>query len=262
MESGNRVIDNNIPFLFASARHINVECNSHMHDNMEIIIVNEGILCMTVGGINYSVPRGHGVFVPPFAAHSFRSEEENECHVIMFSKSLVPYFYDLLGSHEPSRHIFAVSEPAYNLTEEILPNKNNTTDYICAQALLAPLCRDIYLQCEFKKTKVPLDDSLSTAMEYMETHFAEELELSRVAKAVGQHPTTLSKAFSKKAGVKFNFYLQYIRCYHAAELIKSGEVGITEAAYVSGFGSIRSFNRAFLNVYGVTPTQYKQGGSV
>ena len=84
----NEIIDRSIPFLFASARHINVECSTHMHANMEIIIVNNGRLKMTVRGADYSINKGYGVFVPPFETHSFHSAEENECHVIMFSKSL------------------------------------------------------------------------------------------------------------------------------------------------------------------------------
>lgn len=256
MEKRNGVIDGSIPFLFASARHTNVKCVSHMHENMEIVIVNKGTLNMTVGGREYAIPSRHGVFVPPFEAHSFRSYEDNECHVIMFSKSLVSYFYELLGSYEPTRHIFAVSDASYSLSDEILPEVNNTASYMESQAILAPLCREIYLKCGFEKRKMPFDDSLTAAMEYMETHFAEELRLSDVARAVGIHPSTLSKAFSGKTGVRFNFYLQYVRCYHAAELMKSGGVNITEAAYASGFGSIRSFNRAFKGVYGVTPSEY------
>ena len=213
---------------------------------------------MTVKGTDYAIGAGCGIFVPPFVPHSFHSAEENECHVLMFSKSLVSYFHDLIGGYEPSRHIFAVSEAAYKLSEAILPKENNTTDYIGAQAVLAPLCRDVYLQCDFRRADTVFDNSLAAATEYMEKHFSEDtLDLSAVARAVGLHPTTLSKTFSRKTGVKFNFHLQYIRCYHAAELIKSGGISMTEAAYASGFGSIRSFNRAFKNVYGVSPSQYR-----
>ena len=99
-------------------------------------------------------------------------------------------------------------------------------------------------------------------MEYMEEHFSEEIDLETVAKAVGQHPTPLSKAFSSKTGIKFNFYLQYIRCSHAARLLQSSDMGIAEAAFSSGFGSIRSFNRAFKSIYEVTPSSYRNEGII
>lgn len=261
-ENTSKTLDSGIPFLFASARHKNVECILHMHATMEIVLVTSGSLEMTVSGEKYSIPNGYGLFIPSFEPHSFHSVEENECHVLIFSRELVPYFFELSKSHELKRHIFAVSPPVFALIEEILPDENNTADYIGAQAFLAPLCRDIFNGCKFIKRRHQPSDSLTAAMEYMEEHFSEELDLERVAKAVGQHPTTLSKAFSRKTGIKFNFYLQYIRCSHAATILQSSDAGIAEAAYASGFGSIRSFNRAFKIIYGVTPSQYRNEGVV
>ena len=257
-----KTADSNIPFLFASARHKNVECILHMHATMEIVIVTDGQLEMTVNFQKYTIPKGFGIFVPPFEPHSFHSPEDNECHVLIFSRELISYFFDCLKGFEMGRHIFAVSPPSQALVGEILPDENNSADYIGAQALLAPLCRDIFNGCEFIKCRHQQSDSLRAAMEYMEEHFSEELDLDSVAKAVGQHPSTLSKAFSSKTGIKFNFYLQYIRCSHAARMLQSSDVSITEAAYSSGFGSIRSFNRAFKSIYEVTPSEYRNEGIV
>lgn len=257
-----KTADNNIPFLFASERHKNVECILHMHATMEIVIVTEGTLEMTVNSRKYTISKGFGIFVPPFEPHSFHSPEGNECHVLIFSRELISYFSEHLKGFEIGRHIFAVSPPSLALSKEILPDENNCTDYLGAQALLAPLCRDIFNGCEFIKCRLQQRDSLRAAMEYMEKHFSEELDLETVSRAVGQHPSTLSKAFSSKTGIKFNFYLQYIRCSHAARLLQSSNMSITEAAYSSGFGSIRSFNRAFKSIYEVTPSEYRNEGIV
>ena len=83
-----------IPYIFLSERHIDVECVVHIHATMEIVIVNEGTLTMTVGGNEYDIPRGCGLFIPPFSPHTFHSKEPNLCHVFMFSDVLVPYFFD------------------------------------------------------------------------------------------------------------------------------------------------------------------------
>ena len=256
------VFDNNIPFLFASARHKSIECVLHMHATMEIIIVTDGALKMTVGGADYSISKGYGVFVPPFVPHSFNSSEPNECHVLMFSRELVSYFCELLKSHEPIRHIFAISQPALTLTEEILPNDINTTDYVGAQALLAPLCRDILLGCEFKRRGQPPNGCLTAAIEYIEAHFHENIDLKSVAKAIGYHPSTVSKAFSGETGINFNLYLQYVRCAGAARMLQSCKMNIAEVAFSLGFGSIRSFNRTFKGIYGVTPSEYRNDGTV
>lgn len=258
MDNGTSLIDGNVQDLFASARHTNVRCVAHMHVTMEIILVTQGCLSMGIGGKTYHIHRGQGAFVPPFTAHSFASERDNQCHVLMFSKTLVPYFTEFLRYNEPENHVFAVSAACMALSEELLPGAENAPDELIAQAVLAPLCQQIHKQCRFQKRSKSQEDSLTAALEYMDCHFSEELTLSAVAQAIGVHPVTLSKLFSRNYNVNFNFYLQYLRCNHAAALMKRTRISCSEAAFSSGFGSIRSFNRAFQNIYGLTPSQYRQ----
>jgi AraC-like DNA-binding protein len=123
---------------------------------------------------------------------------------------------------------------------------------------LAPLCRDVYVGCRFEPRKVVFGDSFSRIIDYVEAHFKEDIDLDSVARAIGAHPVTVSKLFAKNTGVGFHYYLQYQRCSHAAYLLKNTNMSVSDIAYESGFGSIRSFNRAFAAIYGVTPTEYRK----
>lgn len=251
-------IKENIPYIFSSDRHIDVECVVHIHATMEIVIVNKGTLTMTADGIEYDISEGHGLFIPPFSPHTFHSKEPNLCHVLQFSEVLVPYFFDFVKKNSPTVHLFKLSDASRELSEKLLPDKSNSSDYITAEAVLAPLCHDIYTACEFEPRKVVFGDTFSKVIDYIESHYTEDIDLDTVAHAVGAHPVTVSKIFSKNTGVGFHYYLQYQRCSYAAYLLKNKNMSISEVAYESGFGSIRSFNRAFFAVYSVTPTQYKK----
>ena len=258
MNKAQSYIKENIPYIFLSDRHIDVECVVHIHATMEIVIVNKGILTMTVDGIPYDIPKGHGLFIPPFSPHTFHSNEPNLCHVLQFSEVLVPYFFDYVKKNSPTEHLFKLSEASNELSERLLPNKSNSADYITAEAVLAPLCHDIHTQCKFEPRTVVFGDIFSRVINYIEAHFNEDIDLSSVARAVGSHPVTVSKIFTKSTGVGFHYYLQYKRCSYAAYLIKNSDMNISAIAYDSGFGSIRSFNRAFMEVYNITPTQYRK----
>ena len=48
-----------------------------------------------------------------------------------------------------------------------------------------------------------------------------------------------------------------LRYRHAAQLISNGKLDLTEIAFMSGFGNYRTFNRAFNQAYGLTPSEYK-----
>lgn len=246
-----------MPFIFSSDRHIDVECVVHIHATMEIVIVNKGTLTMTADGIEYDIPEGHGLFIPPFSPHTFHSKEPNLCHVLAFSEVLVPYFFDFVKKNTPTTHLFKLSASSHELSERLLPDRSNSADYITAEAVLAPLCHDIYLSCNFEPRKVFFGDTFSKVIDYIEAHYTEDIDLDSVARAVGTHPVTVSKIFSKHTGVGFHYYLQYQRCSHAAYLLKNRNMSISEIAYDSGFGSIRSFNRAFMFIYNTAPTKYR-----
>ena len=164
--------------------------------------------------------------------------------------------------YTPTDHIFYVSDTSMAVLNTFLPSDENKVNYVCAQAILAPICYEITKKCKFVKRSRPLEDIMACVLEYMNAHFTEDLTLESVAHATALHPVTLSKMFSKHAGINFNFYLQYLRASYAAVLIKSEELTFTEIAYMAGFGCVRSFNRAFVNIYGITPSEYKLSSSV
>lgn len=249
--------DGNIKYLFAFSRGTDVVCVTHLHCSMEIVIVTQGCLSMEIAGRSYRIPKGFAAFVPPLEPHMFQSDSHNQCLVLMFSKELVMYFYDFIKDKFPQNHMFELSEESMMLAERILPYESDSGDYIQAQAVLAPLLYEIHQKCNFAQRQTSLDDVFFTAVEYMNQHFTESISLKSVAKAVGIHPVTLSQKFATRAKTNFNLYLNFLRCSYAATLIKSCSLTFAEVAYTSGFGSIRSFNRVFLSMFGMTPTQFK-----
>lgn len=254
--------DGNIKYLFASSRNIDVECVTHLHCGMEIVIVTKGQLFMEIGGEPYRISEGFGAFIPPLETHMFHSEVHNQCQVLMFSKELVMYFYDFIKDKFPQNHMFELSRESRALADRILPEKTDSGDYIQAQAVLAPLLYEICQNCDFVPRKTSLEDAVFVAAEYMNQHFVEDISLSSVAKAVGIHPVTLSKKFAEQTRTNFNMYLSFLRCSRAAVLIKSYDLTFAEVAYSSGFSSIRSFNRAFLSIFDMTPTQFKNSTAI
>ena len=71
---------------------------------------------------------------------------------------------------------------------------------------------------------------------------------------------TVSKMLSGRLGIGFVDHIRYLRCQYAANLIKRTDKSLTEISYECGFGSTRSFNRAFIATFGLTPTEYRQDG--
>ena len=81
-------------FLFTAERYNNedVECDVHLHPEMQIILVTEGALNLQIDGKEYEVPQDSGVFIPAFTPHKFYNRQENKNLVMLFSKTLAPAF--------------------------------------------------------------------------------------------------------------------------------------------------------------------------
>jgi len=62
------------------------------------------------------------------------------------------------------------------------------------------------------------------------------------------------KSLTGQAPVEF---IREIRIKHAAELLKTQQYRIKEVTYMVGFSDIRYFTQCFKNMFGVTPSQYK-----
>ena len=95
------------------------------------------------------------------------------------------------------------------------------------------------------------------ARKYIEEHSGEELSLPRVAKAVNIHPNYLSEKFKQVTGIKFVEYIACARFNTACDLLRNGNLRVSEIAFAAGFQSLSQFNRVFKRFSGGSPTQYR-----
>ena len=90
----------------------------------------------------------------------------------------------------------------------------------------------------------------------LRSNVAEPPDLKAVACEVGCSPYHLSRIFSAETGVTISQYLQGLRIDLAAELLRSGECNVTEAAFKVGYNSPSHFSQTFCKKMGVCPAMY------
>lgn len=117
-------------------------------------------------------------------------------------------------------------------------------------------CNNIFQFIE--KDSVGSNDLIYAVMTYLLSHFQEELTLGSVAEALGINKFALSKIFSSIFHTNFNQYLNEIRLNYASSLLENTDRRITDIYLEVGFESQRTFNRAFRQKYGRTPSEYRK----
>ncbi len=92
------------------------------------------------------------------------------------------------------------------------------------------------------------------AIKYLELNYSLPVRLDDVARHLGVSDVHFSRIFNRTVGMNFKAYLNRLRVEKADHQIRASDDPIIEIAYDCGFGSVRTFNRAFLELKGVTPT--------
>jgi YesN/AraC family two-component response regulator len=95
------------------------------------------------------------------------------------------------------------------------------------------------------------------ARKFIEQHLAEQVSLTKVAKAVNINANYLSEKFKKVTGVNFVDYVARERFENASRLLGDAGVRISEIAFAVGFQSLSQFNRVFKKLSGKSPTEFR-----
>lgn len=95
------------------------------------------------------------------------------------------------------------------------------------------------------------------ARKFIGQHSAEELSLTKVAKAVNISANYLSEKFKKVTAVNFVDYVARIRIEKAQALLEDVDRRISEIAFAVGFQSLSQFNRVFKKLSRKSPTEFR-----
>ncbi len=99
---------------------------------------------------------------------------------------------------------------------------------------------------------------LKKLISFCSENYTKHLSLDLIAQELNMSRTNVSKFFSE--GLQKNFYdfINMFRIAHASRLLETSSGSITEIAMNAGFENIRTFNRAFKKVWGMTPTEFQE----
>lgn len=90
----------------------------------------------------------------------------------------------------------------------------------------------------------------------LKQNLAEPPSLEELGKQIGCSHFYLSRIFSNHTGKTITQYLRQMRMERAAELLRSGEYNVTEAALEVGYASPSHFSQAFHETFGCCPGLY------
>ena len=101
---------------------------------------------------------------------------------------------------------------------------------------------------------------IAEAIDYISTNFKNQPNLEEVAEKIHLSPFHFQRLFTDWAGTSPKRFLQYISLDYAKKLLKENQATLFETAYETGLSSTGRLHDLFVNIEGMTPAEYKNGG--
>ncbi|MDD4515905.1 methylated-DNA--[protein]-cysteine S-methyltransferase [Massilibacteroides sp.] len=99
---------------------------------------------------------------------------------------------------------------------------------------------------------------IAEAIEYIRENFKSQPTLDEIAHHISLSPAHFQRLFTVWAGVSPKKFLQYISIEHAKQILKRSS--LSETAYETGLSGTSRLHDLFVNIEGMTPGEYKNGG--
>ena len=99
---------------------------------------------------------------------------------------------------------------------------------------------------------------LERVKEFLHDSFASPPHLEELARAVGVHPTHLTRVFRQFERCTVGDYIRKVRIEYARQRMISSYDPLVEIALAAGFADQTHFTRSFKRLTGMTPTEFRK----
>ncbi len=230
--------------------------NVHFHSNIELYCIRSGAVEVLINDQKRVLREGEFCISFSYDTHGYRSIGASEVEFLSIPTTYCEDILPLFDKKHVDSHF--IDDPktcqiVFDAMTELLKQPNELMQKGCVYLILgAVLDKTSSLPSEEKQG----EHFSAEILIYISNHFREELTLSMLAKKFGYNPSYLSRSFRQRFGISFGKYLKMLRLREAVLLLRDGNASVTKSVIESGFGSMRSFYRAFQEEFGCTPKEY------
>ncbi|MBE6739024.1 MAG: AraC family transcriptional regulator [Ruminococcaceae bacterium] len=239
----------------------------HLHNELEIIFnVGGGALAeVFINHKKYMLNPDEGVIIMPGQIHTTNTISEGSFLMISMPVEYIPKLHTHILSQTPNNPVFSLKDEDIRKTVYGIWGDSDIINHCDNQAVSHSiilgyanvLLGKIFFKLDFHDNGKEYELFKDIVL-YIAKHYREQITLTDIARDLKSPPRTISKVFNDTANVTIPCHLNWVRASAAADLLISSNKNITEIAYSVGFSTIRSFNRAFTEFYGFTPSKYKK----
>ena len=249
----------------------------HTHDHLEIGYCLSGSGTFYFGDKTYPVEPGDVFVVNHLERHAAASRADNPSRYLFlyFSASLLeqadpelllPFVYlptkfqnRIPGELAAARQI---GELFHRLGEEHRHEQRGCSGMM--RGLILQICALLLRHYVAVTPSADWNTTLTSyyrikpVLDFINERFREPLTLEDIAEHLALSPSRARHLFQEKLGIGFKQYVLHLRINEAKKLLASSDLPIPDVMYASGFQSHGPFYRAFKQIVGAAPLDYRE----
>ena len=250
----------------------------HWHREVEMVLVQRGVIHCLLGGERLVLRGGEGVFIQSGTLHGYEAPDRADMLSILF----MPEFVALQGSVIHDRFVAPFLEeglshtalrPSVDWQAEALRclrslhalfTARQPASELLVHADVCALWAQLFAHRQQlvaqgrAESATLLQARLRRMVAYIETRFAQRMTLRDIAQDANVSPSEALRCFRCGLNATPVAYLNQYRLNYARSRLLSTTLTVTDIATESGFSSAAYLDRQFRRAYGVSPTAYRK----
>ncbi len=234
----------------------------HLHKELEIIHVKRGQVIAYADQKRYLLNVGDTFIAFPHQIHYYHNLQNGEYRVIIFHSDIIHSpGVELYHSIPDCNYIPAGDKELDYFLDKLMEVWNHTNETATAGYLNLIMSR-ILPKLKLKTSVFDCNSPLFKIVNYCNRNFQDNISLDTMAKELHLSKYHISRLINRGLSQNFNQYVNSLRVSEACSQLRETEKKIVDIAEDVGFGTSRSFNRAFKDILGMTPAEYRSNACV
>ena len=234
-------------------------CTPNIHKHFELFYVIDGSVIVDSSCGQEELKKGDYALILSSKIHAVYTPVHSKIYNVIFSGDLVHPFTKKVSGMVAECTKFKCNQSVNNFLHEQLFIPNKELDWYSVKASLYSLLGEYRKQVPIKKFNLDDGDLIYCILNYIEENFRDGLTLSQIAKELGYERHYLSRYFHSCISMNFSRFVNLYKVAAATDMLQNKKYSMTDVAMLSGFQSIRNFNRIYLEMTGRTPLQTAKG---
>lgn len=232
----------------------------HLHNNVELILVVEGQALAHSDRDVVTITNGDLFISFPNQVHYYENSIEGKYGVYIFATDTFFGKKEIILDNVPKKCVLPLDKDSeiYKLLLRLVEKDEGKYSKVIIAGIINVVFGEILNNIELKPRMNTDNFTLQNILNYCALNFNIELVLEDVAEALHLSKYYVSHLFNQKLGISFNTYLNTLRVNKACDFLTDTDKKISDIALESGFSSIRSFNRAFIQIMNLSPSDYRK----